>query len=214
MGHGCAHPARPSRRGPPGHASNTSPAAEGRPLAALPSTLNLTIPASRLPELARPPGQARPQPGPGPGPVPEDWSFTLAATDGPPGGYGTWQVTLPGGRVLTVRLEPVPTTACDHRHQSHAYHPSPALRHLVHVRDRECTFPTCSRHANESDFEHAIPYDQGGATCACNAGARSRACHQVKQTKGWHLTQPRPGWHQWTTPAGRTYTQNPKRYPD
>jgi hypothetical protein len=56
------------------------------------------------------------------------------------------------------------------------------------------------RHARESDFGHAIPYDQGGKTCACNAGARSRACHQVKQAPGWHVTQPKPGWHHPRTP--------------
>jgi hypothetical protein len=74
-------------------------------------------------------------------------------------------------------------------------------------------FPPCSRHARESDFEHAIPYDKGGRTCACNAGARSRGCHQVKQSPGWNVTQPRPGWHQWVTPSGRTYIQGPMRYP-
>jgi hypothetical protein len=58
-----------------------------------------------------------------------------------------------------------------------------------------------------------LPCDQGGRTCACNAGARSRACHRVKQSKDWTVTQPQPGWHQWTTPAGRVYTQDPKRYP-
>ncbi|HEX3715383.1 MAG TPA: hypothetical protein VHV09_21500, partial [Trebonia sp.] len=146
---------------------------------------------------------------PGQGP----WSFTPAPAPGPPGGYGTWHLLLPGGRTLTVQLEPVPTTSCDHRHESRAYQPNQTLRHLVQVRDGECTFPTCSRHARETDFEHAVPYHHGGPTCACNAGARSRQCHQVKQTKGWHLTQPRPGWHQWTTPAGRTYTQTPKAYP-
>jgi len=31
---------------------------------------------------------------------------------------------------------------------------------------------------------------------------------------GWQVTQPEPGWHQWETPAGRVYTQGPKRYPD
>ena len=79
--------------------------------------------------------------------------------------------------------------------------------------DGTCTFPACSRHARETDFEHATPYHKGGKTCACNAGARSRACHQVKQSPGWTVTQPRPGWHQWTTPSGRVYTQPPKRHP-
>ena len=114
---------------------------------------------------------------------------------------------------IPVPLEPVPTHACDHRRESHAYAPNDALRHLVQIRDCECTLPTCSRPAKESDFEHAVPYDQGGRTCGCNAGARSRACHQVKQSPGWKVTQPTPGWHQWETPSGRTYTQEPKRYP-
>ena len=30
---------------------------------------------------------------------------------------------------------------------------------------------------------------------------------------GWNVMQPAPGWHQWTAPSGRTYTQEPKRYP-
>jgi hypothetical protein len=156
-----------------------------------------------LPRVPGPPGRRTPGP----------WSFSPAADPGPPDGYGTWELTPPGGRPLTVKLEPVPTFACDHQRESHAYQPNGTLRHLVQVRDYECTFPTCSRHARESDFEHAIPYNQGGRTCGCNAGARSRQCHRVKQSKGWNVTQPRPGWHEWETPSGRRYTQSPKRYP-
>src|SRR5580700_2678489 len=48
-----------------------------------------------------------------------------------------------------------------------------------------------------------VPYDKGGETDACNAGARSRRCHQVKQMPGWTVTQPKPGWHVWTTPTGQ-----------
>jgi len=142
------------------------------------------------------------------------WSFTRDTGDpGPPDGYGTWTLTLPGGQELTVKLGPVPVTDCDHRYESHAYEPSDTLRHLVEIRDGECTFPCCSRHAGGCDFEHAVPYDKGGRTCTCNAGARSRRCHKVKQSKGWNVTQPSPGWHQWTTPSGRTYTQGPMKYP-
>ena len=141
------------------------------------------------------------------------WTFVPRDDPGPPDGYGTWALTPPGGRELTVKLSPVPVTECDHRYESHAYEPTDILRHLVQIRDGECTFPPCSRHARESDFEHALPYDKGGRTCACNAGARSRKCHRVRQSKGWNVSQPRPGWHQWTTPSGRTYTQGPQRYP-
>jgi hypothetical protein len=191
IGHGCAKPPRTR----PAPAANTN-----SPLTA---RINLTIPAAHLDDLARqagPPGQAT-------------WSFTRERDPGPPGGYGRWTITRPTGQQLAVALEPMPTFGCDHRHESHAYQPNDTLRHLVQVRDYECTFPQCSRHARDSDFEHAVPYDKGGRTCACNAGARSRACHQVKQSKGWTVTQPKPGWHQWTTPAGRTYTKGPKHYP-
>jgi hypothetical protein len=92
---------------------------------------------------------------------PARWAFTPTGDLGPPGGYGTWTLTLPGGRDLTVKLEPIPVTGCDHRHESRGYQPSDTLRHLVQVRDGTCTFPPCSRHARESDFEHAVPYDKG-----------------------------------------------------
>jgi hypothetical protein len=166
--------------------------------------LNLTVPATALPHLIS---------GDGP------WDITPRGTPASPGGAqpsggdGAWTLTVPGGRRFTVRFDPVPLHDCDHRYETPAYQPTDKLRHLVQVRDGTCTFPSCNRHARESDFEHATPHDQGGKTCACNAGARSRACHQVKQSKGWTVTQPRPGWHQWQTPAGRTYTQEPKRYP-
>jgi hypothetical protein len=167
--------------------------------------LNLTIPAAALPDLPkRLAGHAGP------------WSFSPRTPRGRPGtpdGFGTWALVLPGGRELTVRLESVPVFECDHRYETHHYKPGDRLRHLVQIRDGTCTFPPCNRHARESDFEHALPYDQGGKTCMCNAGARSRACHQVKQSPGWDVTQPRPGWHRWQTPAGRVYTQEPKRYP-
>jgi hypothetical protein len=151
-------------------------------------------------------------------PAPDGWSFTWREARGSPGSTGdpnwcgTWTLTLPGGRELAVRIEPVPTHACDHRHESHGYQPNDTLRHLVQVRDHTCTFPPCSRHARDSDFEHAQPYDKGGRTCSCNAGARSRKCHRIKQSPGWTVTQPKPGWHEWTTPAGRTYVQAPYRY--
>jgi hypothetical protein len=203
IGHGCAKPARKPRT-----ETASIPSTGTRPALALPARVNLTITASRLAELAakRPPGTSAARPS-------GTWSLAHAGDPGPPDGYGTWTLTLPDGRQLTVHIEPVPTLACDHRHESHAYQPSDTLRHLVQIRDGTCTFPSCSRHARESDFEHAVPYHKGGRTCACNAGARSRACHQVKQSPGWTVTQPRPGWHHWETPAGRGYTQRPKRYP-
>ena len=196
VGHGIARPAR-------GSSKRREPHQPGTPFA-LPALVNITITETLLHQLAAQPAQPRSAAPPG------DWHLTPATTT--TDGYGTWTLTLPGGRHLTVAFDVVPTHACDHRYRVSAYQPSERLRRLVQVRDHECTFPPCSRPARDSDFEHAVPYDKGGATDACNAGARSRRCHQVKQMPGWSVTQPKPGWHVWTTPTGRTYTQEPWRY--
>ncbi len=190
-GHGVARPGRGRRQ---------QPRPPGPALCALPARVNITVTEALLHQLAAQPCSGTP---------PGDWRFaprTGKAED------DAWVLTLPGGRELAVRFDVVPTHTCDHRHQVSTYEPSERLRRLVQVRDHECTFPPCSRPAHESDFEHAVPYDRGGRTDACNAGARSRRCHQVKQSPGWTVTQPKPGWHVWTTPTGRSYTQEPWRY--
>ncbi len=110
-------------------------------------------------------------------------------------------------------IEPVAVTDCDHRHETGAYEPGDRLRHLVEIRDGECTWPPCRRAARRSDFEHAIPWQQGGRTCACNAGACCRHHHHAKQAPGWRLDQHLPGYHTWTTPSGRQYTTGPTTYP-
>jgi hypothetical protein len=211
IGHGCVRSGRLAR--PPG--------GPPPPLVGLPAGMNLTITAARLAEmLARPdppdPGGSPSRPDPR---AAHGWAFAPHGNSGgksdpgDPDWCGPWALTLPSGLERTLNIAPVPTYDCDHRNESHAYKPNSALRHLVQIRDYSCTFPPCSRHARESDFEHAIPYDQGGRTCGCNAGARSRKCHRVKQSRGWNVTQPKPGWHQWSTPRGRTYTQGPEHYP-
>jgi hypothetical protein len=205
IGHGC---------GRTGKRLNSvfapAPAGATPPPVALPATVNLTISADRLGAMPAtgPPGRPDSLPSAG-------WRLTRRDPGPPddPDWCGTWALTLPDGRELAVCIDVVPTYACDHRHESHAYQPNAALRHLVQVRDHACTFPPCSRHARESDFEHARPYDKGGRTCTCNAGARSRRCHRIKQSPGWNVTQPKPGWHEWTTPSGRTYVQPPYQYP-
>lgn len=211
IGHGCGRATAADKatwKTWPGQRGTTAGS-----MAALPSRMNLTISANALATLV---ARGTPIQHDGRSPDSEaEWSFAPRRGHddgtGPPG--TTWTLTLPGGRTMAVTFEQVATYACDHARESHAYQPNDALRHLVQIRDGSCTFPSCSRHARDTDFEHAIPYDQGGRTCACNAGARSRKCHRVKQSPGWNVTQPKPGWHQWTAPSGRTYTQEPKRYP-
>jgi hypothetical protein len=153
-------------------------------------------------------------PGPAPPEAPGIATFTPSGRPGPPGGYGSWTLTLPGAATsFTIDLFAVPVGECDHRYESPGHDPSDRLRHLTQVRDGKCSFPTCSRHARETDFEHGVPFENGGRTCACNCHSCSRSCHQVKQQPGWTVTQEKPGWHTWTTPSGRTYTQGPWQYP-
>jgi hypothetical protein len=127
--------------------------------------------------------------------------------------YGRWRLRLGDQREFVVDVGPVPVDHCDHRYESPGYRPRARLRHLVEIRDGECTWPTCRRPARRCDFEHAQPWDQGGRTCACNAGPCCRHHHQAKQAEGWRLEQHQPGDHTWTTPSGRTYTSGPATYP-
>ena len=122
-GHGCARPQRaPARARQPG----TAPPATAP--AGLPARLNLTIPATALPRLTSRPGRTGP------------WTLTPRGSPGPPDGYGTWTLTIPGGRQFTVRLDTVPTYTCDHRYQTtrlparrQAPPPGPGPRRRLHL---------------------------------------------------------------------------------
>ena len=162
------------------------------------------------PRRRRGPGKSRKKRGPPPASA---FTFTPRDDPGPPGGFGSWLLTLPGRTgEYVVDVHPVPAGECGHQYQSPGHDPGHVLRHLVTVRDGTCGFPTCSRPARDCDFEHARPYEQGGITCGCNGWACSRSCHQLKQSEGWDVTEVKPGYHQWTTPSGRTYTQEPWTY--
>jgi hypothetical protein len=121
---------------------------------------------------------------------------------------------VPGGARYRLDVHPVPLHDCDHRYATDSYRPGKLLRHLVEIRDGECSFTGCSHPAGQSDFEHGIPWHKGGRTDACNGAPRSRRCHKVKQSRGWSVTQPEPGRHVWHTPSGRSYEKRAKTYPD
>jgi len=163
---------------------------------------------------ARPePGSRRTRAGPGP-PGGAGFSFTPARRAGPASGYGTWRLRTPGpGPDLRVTLDPLTTQDCDHRFESQGHDPGVKLRHLAQVRHATCTSPVCRRPAARCDFEHNTPYEAGGRTCLCNAGPKCRHDHRLKQHPKWTVDQLPDGTFRWTTPAGRTYTTEPTRYP-
>jgi hypothetical protein len=162
-------------------------------------------------------GCARPEPkghGKRAGPGPPGFSFTPASRDGPPGGYGTWRLRVPGdGPGLTVAIDTLDTRDCEHRYQARGHDPGVRLRHLSQVRHATCTSPVCRRPATQCDFEHNTPYEAGGRTCLCNGGPKCRHDHRLKQQPGWTVDQLPDGTFRWTTPAGRSYHTEPTRYP-
>ena len=211
-GHGCARTPRRTGRGSGPGPNKSGPRNSPEPR----STPEPNRPGPRsTPERGSTPGPgSMPGPGSTPGPNgPGQLTFTRDQGHGPPGGYGRWRLRPGGDRDFLVDLEPIAVTDCDHRHESAGYQPSDTLRHLVQIRDAECTWPPCRRAARRCDFEHAIPWDQGGRTCSCNGGPRCRHHHHAKQAHGWKLEQNQPGYHTWTTPAGRSYTTGPAEYP-
>src|SRR5690242_11220101 len=162
-------------------------------------------------------GCARPGPkshGGRAGPGPPGFSFTPASRDGPPGGYGTWRLRIPGGGPdLIVAIDTLDTRHCQHRYQARGHDPGARLRHLSQVRHATCTSPVCRRPARNCDFEHNTPYEAGGRTCLCNGGPKCRHDHRLKQQPGWTVDQLPDGTFRWTTPAGRSYDTEPTRYP-
>jgi hypothetical protein len=164
-------------------------------------------------------GCARPEPKShakraGPGPPPGGFSFTPAGRDSPPGGHGTWRLRTPGdGPDLIITVDPLTTHPCDHQHQAKGHDPGVKLRHLSQVRHATCTSPVCRRPAAQCDVEHNTPYEADGRTCLCNTGPKCRHDHRLKQHPKWTVEQLADGTFRWTTPAGRTYTTEPTRYP-
>src|SRR5689334_11769508 len=164
---------------------------------------------------ARPEAKSRrTRAGPGPPPGEGGFTFTPAGRDGTPGGYGTWRLTTPGdGPDLIITIDPITTDPCDHRHEASGHDPGVKLRHLAQVRHATCTSPICRRPAAQADFEHNTPYEAGGRTCLCNGGPKCRHDHRLKQHPKWKVDQLPDGTFRWTTPAGRSYTTEPTRYP-
>ena len=136
--------------------------------------------------------------------------FAFGATADP----GTWRLRTPGpGPDLIITLESLTTDPCDHRHETSRHDPGVKLRHLSQVRHATCASPVCRRPAAQCDHEHNIPYEAGGRSCLCNTGPKCRHDHRLKQHPKWRVDQLPDGTFRWTTPAGRTYTTEPTRYP-
>ena len=72
------------------------------------------------------------------------------------------------GGTSEANIEPLATGGCTHQREVPGYTPPPSLRHLIEVRDKICSFPTCRRTAEQCDLDHTLAYHNGGRTCPCN----------------------------------------------
>jgi hypothetical protein len=160
----------------------------------------------------------RSSPGPGNGPNPGKGPGPREGPDpgedpGPRAGPGPPFPPRLRAWLGGVSLAWLETGQCSHWRESPGYRPSRNLAHLIQVRQVTCTAPGCRHPAASCDFEHTIPYHQGGRSCECNGGPCCRRHHRAKQASGWQLSQPRPGVFVWSTPHGRRYQTEPDPYP-
>ena len=156
----------------------------------------------------RPPGNRA---GPSWAPAPGD----QGTSSEPLSGYGTWRLRSPpgrpgpDGRPGASRGHRLRSPAPDHR--ARPQRPTSPPRGDPGRRMHVSTVPAGT--PERCDFEHAIPWEEGGRTCSCNTGPCCRHHHHLKQAAGWKLEQNQPGYHTWTTPAGRRYTTGPISLP-
>ena len=89
------------------------------------------------------------------------------------------------------------------------YRPGEDLRRLLRARDSRCRFPGCGIKARELDLDHPVDAALGGATEAGNLAGLCRRHHLLKHHSGWDVRQAGAGVLEWTSPTGRTYSDQP-----
>ncbi len=161
-----------------------------RALAASAETIRaLVIPGSLPPDDAAPAThRAGPEPPAPPGPVPRR----------PPRG-SEWRGVH--------STNPIRGRTCDTPVDAgrRVYRPPDKTYHYVLARDRTCQFPGCRAAAKRCDVDHRHPYDEGGATCACNLDLLCRVHHRAKTFTTWHAEPGADGRLVWTSPTGHRY---------
>jgi len=142
-----------------------------------------------------------------------------AAGTARPAGYGNLAAPHPRnpGRNLIITLDPITTDPCDHRHEAKGHDPrGQAPPTYPRSGTPPAPAPSADGPAAQCDLEHKHSLlRQADAACLCNTPApKCRHDHppQAAPPSGTSTsspTAPSPG----TTPAGRTYTTEPTRYP-
>jgi len=85
------------------------------------------------------------------------------------------------------------------------YRPSKRLRRLLGARDQHCRWPGCRRPGRKSEFDHTIPWEDGGPTCAGNLEALCKKHHSLKHASLWTVIQLGGGTLEFVSPTRRRH---------
>ncbi|KTR85944.1 hypothetical protein NS220_18480, partial [Microbacterium testaceum] len=130
----------------------------------------------------------------GHGPLDADTARTLAES-----------TTVPWDRIITHPI----TGAVLH---TDTYHRTTAIDRHLRARDRHCRWPGCTVPAIRSEVDHTLDYALGGPTDIGNLAHLCQRHHTQKQFTRWKVKQLPHGILEWTSPTGRTYTDEPLPY--
>ncbi|WP_155838575.1 HNH endonuclease signature motif containing protein [Arthrobacter castelli] len=83
------------------------------------------------------------------------------------------------------------------------------LQKMVRLRDRTCRGYGCNKAARHCDLDHTVPYPTG-QTELTNLKPLCKPGHALKTAKLWRDIQHRDGRVDWTSPAGRKYSNTPE----
>jgi hypothetical protein len=72
-----------------------------------------------------------------------------------------------------------------------------------------CTFPGCGRLARNSDIDHTVDRQYGGATRADNLAHLCRHHHRLKHQTRWRMRQRPERKITWTSPTGHKRDADP-----
>ncbi|MCC2028731.1 DUF222 domain-containing protein [Microbacterium sp. YMB-B2] len=94
------------------------------------------------------------------------------------------------------------------------YVPTAGMKRFLRARDQHCRFPGCRAPAHRCQIDHNHDHAQGGPTALCNLSLFCTSHHPLKHPDvddrdRWTAKQLDDGVILWTSPLGRTYTDEP-----
>lgn len=94
------------------------------------------------------------------------------------------------------------------------YVPTAGMKRYLRARDQHCRFPGCRAPAHRCQIDHNHDHAKGGPTALCNLCLFCTSHHPLKHPDvddrdRWSAKQLDDGIILWTSPLGRTYTDEP-----